>query len=181
MLSLPNPPRRGQSLSDANLPETIARIIDYLRAITPRSSPTVRVSTTSSGTTFRAAPQPPTRGGGAAGLSASIYASRAGFLIHCSAGRWTHRYASLAVEEKQFWAGPSGDCPDDAEQIAVGTTYGYLEYDGSAVSWNKGSTYPANATNVLRRCVFHITTASDGDSVSIVDFAARNAGDIWSW
>jgi hypothetical protein len=54
MPSLPNPPRRGQSLADANLPETIARIIDYLRAITPRSSPTVRVSTTSSGTLFQA-------------------------------------------------------------------------------------------------------------------------------
>ncbi len=73
MPSLPRPPRRGQSLADANLPEIIARLIDYVRSITPRSSPTVRVSITSSGTTLSVPKSPPRSGSGAG--STSPYAS----------------------------------------------------------------------------------------------------------
>lgn len=53
MLSLPSPLRSGDLLT-ALVPWS-QRIVDYLRAITVRSSPTVSVSTTANGTTLTAA------------------------------------------------------------------------------------------------------------------------------
>ena len=40
----PRPPRRGQSLADANLPEIIARLIDYVRSITPAAADRPRLN-----------------------------------------------------------------------------------------------------------------------------------------
>ena len=52
MATLPNKPRAGVSLKEANLPDVIGKLIDYCRSITPRSSPTVKAFTGSAGTTF---------------------------------------------------------------------------------------------------------------------------------
>lgn len=52
MPTLPNKPRPGTSLKDANLPDVIGKLIDYCRSITPRSSPTVKAFISSGGTTL---------------------------------------------------------------------------------------------------------------------------------
>ena len=74
MPTLPNKPRSGTSLQAANLPDVIGKPIDYCRSITPRPSPTVRVSTTASGTTFYAKPGAgPSSAGGATGGSVGMF------------------------------------------------------------------------------------------------------------
>lgn len=70
-LLLPNPPRSGEPVRADHL----ARLIDYCRSITPRSSAFCRVSTTAGGTTFQPVARPgPESPPGGEGIDLSVFA-----------------------------------------------------------------------------------------------------------
>jgi len=159
MPSLPNPPRRGQSLADANLPETIARIIDYLRAITPRSSPTVRVSTTSSGTTFRAATAPMPRGGGSMGTWSGMV--------------WI--LGQLKYDFSRVDADPEGE-ELDPPGIAVGGVYLVIDLLTQDYSWT--STLPLGPDGYAHKNYYPVGVELSLPSVGFSSSSNRVVGDI---
>ena len=137
-LLLPNPPRAGEPIRA----EHFARLIDYCRAITPQSSPSCRVSTTASGTTFQHVARPGAEDAGGDGVDYSMFAfgfSISGNVVKVSPGNVRHGTRNVVAV-----AGRNITINADHTWIYVSYTYG-----GGAVLENS-TTAPTSVENILR-------------------------------
>lgn len=125
MPSLPPPLRSGDPIN--TLVPWAARVIDYLRAITPRPSATVRIQTQANGTIFHAA------AAASAGRSGSGPTPRFGFLVSIDG----EGHVKVETGTAQAWGGAVKVYPaDDLGEVAEGYVYARLDLETTPPSWD---------------------------------------------